>query len=407
MATAESTGVLALGQLWWADTWAKAAFAADNALIAEIVRSATWLSKTWNNATGQVLVGVGDQLESQTGKLLAYEDFGTADAALKVGEPSKKFGQATTVAPQCTYTTPEKPAAEVAAHAAAALALAGHVSRNHSAVDGKMQQADWTLKAQKLLDYSMKAAPIGRPGTGTDFAKRLGVRHVIASLCSVVPVTRASGFIQASLMHAPWVAGPLLCKRLPSAAAAASDAPWTKSYNKTHASYSTRYEQVRSQRAVQASQLYPISSANNVQAHQLWAACALYQTTGQTRYWAMTKALYQNMGEDAGGRRLYWPIANYDNPLWYGLMCVAQSSATYNGLEQNVNVDLRGLGNMTTEEVIKNAMPEEASRLDATQQLWGNLLSAWLDYGERAPVQCAPGLRLDRVSCGGPPVFRC
>ena len=34
----------------------------------------------------------------------------------------------------------------------------------------------------------------------------------------------------------------------------------------------------------------------------------------------------------------------YDNPLWYGLMCVAQSSATYNGLEQKVSVDLRGLG---------------------------------------------------------------
>lgn len=127
-----------------------------------------------------------------------------------------------------------------------------------------------------------------------------------------------------------------------------------------------------------------------MQAHQLWAACALYQATGQTRYWAMTKALYLNMGEDAGGRRLYWPIANYDNPLWYGLMCMAQSSATYNGLEQNVNIDLRGLGNQTTEELILATKPEDASRLDVTQQLWANLLSAWVEYGERAPVQCAP-----------------
>lgn len=177
MATAESTGVLALGQLWWAATWESAVFQAGDDLVAEIVRSATWLSKTWNGATNQVLIGVGDQLDPQTGELLAYQDFGTADAALRVGPPpaENEFGQATTVAPQCTYSTAAAPAAEVAAHAAAALALAGHVARNHSAA-GVGQQKDWTAKAQKLLGYSMTVAPIGRPGTGSDFAQRHGVR---------------------------------------------------------------------------------------------------------------------------------------------------------------------------------------------------------------------------------------
>jgi hypothetical protein len=146
--------------------------------------------------------------------------------------------------------------------------------------------------------------------------------------------------------------------------------------------------------SMQASRLYPISDPLNVQAHQLWAACALYQATGQSRYWAMTATLYANMDSDAGGRRLYWPLANYDNPLWYGLMCMAQSGQTYNGLEADAGLNIRANGEQTIEEVIASASPAKASRLDVLNQLWANLLSVWVEYGERDPIKCAPLLRI-------------
>jgi hypothetical protein len=140
---------------------------------------------------------------------------------------------------------------------------------------------------------------------------------------------------------------------------------------------------------VQASRLYPISSGRNVHAHQLWAACALYQATKQARYWSMTTELYANMDADDGGRRLYWPLVNYDNPVWYGIMCMAQSGRTYNGLEVDLDINVKNTGNKTLEELIVSKKPSEGSRLDATNQLWAHLVSAWLEYGERAPVQCA------------------
>lgn len=67
--------------------------------------------------------------------------------------------------------------------------------------------------------------------------------------------------------------------------------------------------------SVQASQIYPISSRFNVQAHQLWAACTLFQATGEAQFSTLMIALYRNMDREAGGKRIYWPIPNYDNPV--------------------------------------------------------------------------------------------
>ena len=72
---------------------------------------------------------------------------------------------------------------------------------------------------------------------------------------------------------------------------------------------------------MQASQLYPISSPFNVQAHQLWAACTLFQATGKAGYASLMTALYRNMARAAGGSRLYWPLPNYDNPVRPLLFC--------------------------------------------------------------------------------------
>ena len=107
MAAAQAAGILALGQLWWDDTFTGAPNATGAALVGEIVRQASWLSKTWDAASSQVLVGVGDQL-NDAGGLLAYEDFGPAHTALAAGPPpaSNRFGQPTSVAPECTFSTP-------------------------------------------------------------------------------------------------------------------------------------------------------------------------------------------------------------------------------------------------------------------------------------------------------------
>jgi hypothetical protein len=123
MAQSEEVGALALGRLWWARKYDSAGQNISSDSIAEIIRGATWLSKVWSEDLQEVLVGVGDQINPNNGTLLTYSDFGTADRALMVGpRPADNIsGQPTTIPPTCTYTTPDKPAAEVAAHAAAAL----------------------------------------------------------------------------------------------------------------------------------------------------------------------------------------------------------------------------------------------------------------------------------------------
>jgi hypothetical protein len=87
MAAAESAGVLALGQLWYDRTYAKAPLATGLLLNTEIVHQATWLAKVWDGEARQVLVGVGDQLNATSGKLLAYADFGSASYALQARFP--------------------------------------------------------------------------------------------------------------------------------------------------------------------------------------------------------------------------------------------------------------------------------------------------------------------------------
>lgn len=140
-----------------------------------------------------MLVGVGDQLDA-AGNLRAYEDFGTADFALMVGPPpeDQPFGQATYVPPDCTYSSAGAAAAEVAAHAAAALALSSHVARNYSGASAT-QVPDWLFKAQELLAYSVAVSPVDKPGVGTDFKQKLGVRDVLHLLDASLRCVRFSG----------------------------------------------------------------------------------------------------------------------------------------------------------------------------------------------------------------------
>ena len=84
MATAEETGVLSLARLWW-----NASFTGTLSTLAleEIGRQSIYLTKAWDATAEEVLVGVGDQLNTSNPdnpELVMFSDFGTADIALQV-----------------------------------------------------------------------------------------------------------------------------------------------------------------------------------------------------------------------------------------------------------------------------------------------------------------------------------
>jgi hypothetical protein len=74
---------------------------------------------------------------------------------------------------------------------------------------------------------------------------------------------------------------------------------------------------------------------------------------------------------------------------WWGIMCLAQSAPTYNGLEGDADLRLRATGDTSVDEIVAAAAPAAGSRADAANQLWANLVSAWVEYGERDPITCA------------------
>ena len=86
MATAEQTGVMALARLWW-----NASFTGTNANLAleEIGRQSLYLTAAWDADEEEVMVGVGDQLNTSTNppSLIMFSDFGRADFALSVRHP--------------------------------------------------------------------------------------------------------------------------------------------------------------------------------------------------------------------------------------------------------------------------------------------------------------------------------
>jgi hypothetical protein len=83
MATAEQTGVMALARLWWRQIYVNDVSTLNDF---EIGRQSLYLTKAWDATAGEVMVGVGDQL-NPSGDLFMYSDFGRADFALQVSVP--------------------------------------------------------------------------------------------------------------------------------------------------------------------------------------------------------------------------------------------------------------------------------------------------------------------------------
>lgn len=99
---------------------------------------------------------------------------------------------------------------------------------------------------------------------------------------------------------------------------------------------------------MQIGRLYPSYEPLDPSKHQFLAACSLYQATGEARYWKETQT-YQQLSQNRQG----WPVLNFDNPYWQGLLCVARSS------------------------------PEPRERSTARDTIYARMLQRWIDDDSR------------------------
>lgn len=112
---------------------------------------------------------------------------------------------------------------------------------------------------------------------------------------------------------------------------------------------------------LQIGSLYPSYELRQPAKHRFVAACALYQATGDITYYNQAKN-YQEIAKD----RQYWPVLNFDNPYWLGLLCIARSA------------------------------PTAKERTDARDTLYKQLLQDWFESktykgtGKKPLIKCAP-----------------
>lgn len=108
---------------------------------------------------------------------------------------------------------------------------------------------------------------------------------------------------------------------------------------------------------MQIGTLYPSYQKDKPAQHQFYAACAIYQATADTTYLDMALQLRVDSVEREG-----WPVINWDNPYWLGIMCIAHSGPSA--------------------EIRATAM----ARLETMFMTWIN---------ELAPIKYGPSLSLD------------
>lgn len=146
---------------------------------------------------------------------------------------------------------------------------------------------------------------------------------------------------------------------------------------------------------MQASQIYPNNDDSYVRSHQLWAACTLFQATEDEEYWNDAETIYTTfirpeLDEDneppAEFRpyQLFDPVANYYNPLWWAMLCMAQSAPQYTGLEEEANLLVpRQVAGGNDDQFIAFLLDQEfkrATRGEATQQIWQQFVLPWITY---------------------------
>jgi hypothetical protein len=184
MAVASQTGIVSLGMLWWSTSFTGSTQATA---AQEVLRQGEFLASAWDASKPELLVAIGDQSDPRdAASLMTYSDYGAAPRALQAGPPLFKGGVPEPVPPVCTYADATKGAAEVAAHAAAALALASGVVKGLRGGVDETTRTTFIAQAESLLAYSLKLAPTAsakpagvdatdpRPAPGS--AAKFGVR---------------------------------------------------------------------------------------------------------------------------------------------------------------------------------------------------------------------------------------
>lgn len=147
---------------------------------------------------------------------------------------------------------------------------------------------------------------------------------------------------------------------------------------------------------LQASQIYPTTTDSYVRSHQLWAACTLFQATGEDKYWEDATTIYttfiqperddaEELPTEMEPYQLFDPVANFYNPVWWGMLCMAQSAPEYSGLEEEANllVPRQVAGGAEDDEFIAFLLDQEfkrATRGEAAQQIWKQFVLPWITF---------------------------
>ena len=150
---------------------------------------------------------------------------------------------------------------------------------------------------------------------------------------------------------------------------------------------------------MQASYLYGIDDSTWVYAHQIWASCTLYQATNKTSHWNTTEALYKRWirteeGDPEGITALYFPVANYNNPVFFALMCMAQSAPVASGIATESQLSFNvaaGGNNATLFDLFLSQQPLPATRLEVLGQIWNNFVTPWINItaDSKSDITCA------------------
>jgi hypothetical protein len=91
--------------------------------------------------------------------------------------------------------------------------------------------------------------------------------------------------------------------------------------------------------------------------------------------------------------RLYYPVANFDNPVFFGLICMAQSAPSYTGLETLAGFDYAyKQSGKSINKVLKQVGPQPGTRLEALEELFVNFVQRWVGgskFNDGGAITCA------------------
>lgn len=110
--------------------------------------------------------------------------------------------------------------------------------------------------------------------------------------------------------------------------------------------------------SVQVGKLYPSYDPHSPSQHRFWASCLMWQATDDVQYW--NQAMTERVRVES---RLDRAISNWDNVMWLGEMCMAQSAR------------------------------DPKTRDAAMNRLWDGFVEPWV-FADADPIMCAPPLPL-------------